>query len=577
MEKSWDIAPLPPQELSDKYPDIHPVVLRLLYNRGIVESEDIHRFLSPDRDEFHDPFLLRDMKECVERVVAHIKEGGKIFIYGDYDADGITSSSLLFSLLTKLKADVSVYIPDRASEGYGLNQEAIDKLAARGADLIVTVDTGIRNSREVKYAQEQGMEVIVTDHHIPAEDELPECLILNPHLQRESYPCVYLAGVGVAFKLAQALIYRTTLPEDHKSVLTRRILDLAAVGTVADCVPLVGENRALVKQGLTVLENTGRPGLKALMEVAGLTKHRKNLQAWNIGFQIAPRLNASGRIGEVADAVDLLLAEDKKEAYDIASKLDEENAKRQRLTEEIIDSIEQQLEDSTSGDKEKVIVALAPEEEEWNEGVIGLVAGRICEKYYRPTLVLTNSGDIYKGSGRSIEEFNIIEAVTECSDVLDKYGGHAKACGFSLSSDKLEAFKGKIKKIGERELEGLELSPKLRVDMEIELDRLNQELVEQVESLAPFGESNPVPVFLSLGACIKDVAIMGGKGEHIKFRFNGFWAVAFGRAEEWIKYKIGDRVDIVYSVEFNNFNGNTQIQLKLWDLRETRGQRLEVR
>ncbi len=565
MQKFWSIFPSAPADFFEKYPDHDRTVLQLLYNRGITEKKEIEDFLDPDLEKIYDPFVLKDMSQSVEKIIDQIKKGGKILIYGDYDADGITSSSLLFSVLSKLKAEVSVYIPDRVTEGYGLNKEAIDTFAERGVDLIITVDTGIRNREEIKYAGDKGIEVIVTDHHIPAEDDLPDCLMINPHLSREEYKCKFLAGVGVAFKLTQALIISSTLPEKDKNALIKICLDLVAVGTVADCVPLLDENRVLVKQGLNMLNQTNRAGLLALIEVAGLSKNKKKLQAWNIGFQIAPRLNASGRIGEVADAVNLLLSKETKEANDIAVKLDRENAKRQEITEDIVSSIEEKIESGETG-RGRIIVAVNSVDSAWNEGVIGLAAGRICEKYYKPTLVITRANGEYKGSGRSIEEFNMIEAVSECADVLDKYGGHAKACGFSLSGENLEKFDQKINKIAETKLKGMELQPKLAIDAELDINEVDDGLVERVETLSPFGEENPLPVFISRNVCIKNITTMGADGRHIKFRFNGYWALAFGKAESWNGFKIGDRVDIVYSVEFNNFNGNTQVQLKLWDI-----------
>jgi single-stranded-DNA-specific exonuclease len=571
MQKTWNILPSAPQDFFDKYPNYDRVVLQLLYNRGITEKNDIENFLNPTLEKIYDPFVLKDMTQSVEKMIDHIKKGNKILIYGDYDADGITSSSLLFSLLHKLKADVSVYIPDRVTEGYGLNKEAIDKFAEREVDLIITVDTGIRNREEVEYVSGKGMEIIVTDHHIPAEEDLPDCLIINPHLDREEYGCEFLAGVGVAFKLAQALIIRSTLADKDKDTLIKMCLDLVAVGTVADCVPLLDENRILVKQGLSTLNQTGRAGLLALIEVAGLSKNNGKLQAWNIGFQIAPRLNASGRIGEVADAVDLLLAEQEQEANDIAVKLDQENAKRQEITEEMVYSIEERIEAGEIG-QGNIIVAVNPADGEWNEGVIGLAAGRICERYYKPTLVITRTNGEYKGSGRSVDEFNVIEAVSECADVLDKYGGHAKACGFSLSPANLESFSEKINKIAEEKLKGAELRPKLEIDAELDINEVDGDLVEKVEALSPFGEGNSLPVFVSREVCIKNIVTMGNDGRHIKFRFNGYWALAFGKAEAWSGFRIGDRVDIVYSVEFNNFNGNTQVQLKLWDVVKASGQ-----
>ena len=375
-----------------------------------------------------------------------------------------------------------------------------------------------------------------------------------------------MAGVGVAYKLVQALIVRSTLSGREKDILTKTGLDLVALGTVADCVPLVDENRILVKQGLDILNHTRRPGLRSLIEVAGLNNNKgKDLQSWNIGFQLAPRLNAAGRIGRVTDAVHLLLTNDTREAADFSAELDKKNTERQQITEDIVDSIKEDI-DKGNIDTENVIVAVNHTEDQWSEGVIGLVAGRISQKFYRPTLVITRTPYGYKGSGRSIEGFDIIDAVSRCGDLLDKFGGHAMACGLSVSESNLKEFQEKIKEIGEEELKDKELTPSLNVDIEMDLGEVDEGLVEKVETLAPFGEGNPAPLFVSRDVCIKDIATMGNNGQHVKFRFNGFWALAFGKAEEWRDYKIGDRVDILYSVEFNNFNGNMDVQLKLVDI-----------
>jgi single-stranded-DNA-specific exonuclease len=565
MKKGWNVLSSAPQELFDKYPDIRPVVLQLLYNRGIVEEKQIQEFLDPEFDNSHDPFLLKNMEAATDLIISHIKENSKIIIYGDYDADGITSASLLFNILKKLRADVDVYIPERITEGYGLNKKAIDGFAEQGAGLVITVDTGIRSRPEVDYARDKGMDVLVTDHHTPEENDLPDCLVIDPHVSWEKYPFKHLAGVGVAFKLASALISKTKLRADEKEILIKSGLDLVAIGTVADCVPVTGENRILVNEGLKILNNSRRQGLIALIQASGLNSKNKRLQSWNIGFQLAPRLNASGRLGSTEDVVNLLVTRNRKEAEEIVDRLNQKNTERQRITEDIVASIEQRI-DSGRIDSQGMIVAVNEQEGEWSEGVVGLVAGRICEKYYKPTLVITKAENEFKGSGRSIKEFNLIKAITGCKDVLDKYGGHPAACGFSLSGNNLKAFTKKIKKIAEKQLQGIDLKPQINIDAEVDISNIDNDFVIEVEKMAPFGEGNPLPVFVSRNVLVKDITTMGADGKHIKFRFNGYWALAFGKAQQWKDFKIGDKVDIVYSVEFNNFNGNTQVQLKLWDI-----------
>ncbi len=570
MQKNWNILAPPHKELFNKYPNLHWVVLQLLYNRGVIQQnqqQQIKDFLNPDFKNRYDPFLLKDMEDAVDLIVDHIKTQKKILIYGDYDADGITSVALLSNILKKLHAQADVYIPDRVSEGYGLNNKAIDGFVAKGVDLIITVDTGIKNKEEVEYAQSLGIKVLVTDHHIPAEEELSNCLIINPHMGYENYPYKYLAGVGVVFKLISALISKTKLSADDKKTLLKSGLDLVAIGTVADCVPLRDENRILVNEGLKILNNTKRLGLQALIEASGLNNKNKKLESGSIGFQLAPRLNASGRLGGTEDVVDLLLTRDKKEATKIAQNLNQKNTQRQKMTQDIVYSIEASLEFEEWG-SEKIIIAVNHYSGEWSEGVVGLVAGKICEKYYKPTLVITKAGDKYKGSGRSIQEFNIIEAISGCSDVLEKYGGHAAACGFSLSDYNWESFNQKMKKIAKKELKGMDLKPKLNIDTEVNINDIDYNFVQELSKMAPFGEENPIPVFVSKNVLIKDIVIMGTDGRHIKFRFNGYWALAFGKAEALNNFKIGDKVDIVYSVEFNNFNNNTEVQMKLWDIRE---------
>ena len=563
-EKKWRVLPEAGEEFFKDKTGYNRLILQLLYNRGIQDSGEIKNFLEADRSSDHDPFLFQEMEKAVDLVIDHIKKGNKIYIYGDYDADGITSSALLFTLLKKMKADVAVYIPDRVSEGYGLNKEAIDEIKKQGGKLIITVDTGIRNKPEVEYAREQGLDVVVTDHHMPPEEkkDLPDCPLINPLVEDSGYPFGYLAGVGVAFKLGQALVRKSTLSDEQKDIMIERLLDLVAIGTITDCVTLLGENRILVKKGMKVLNHTKRVGLQELVEVAQI--NNKKLQAWNVGFQLGPRLNASSRMDHADGAFYLLVSEDKKEAREMAKDLNNKNITRQKDTELIFDEASQGQDENQN----KIIVAVSEEDKKWSEGIIGLVASRLSERYYKPALVITKGEEGYKGSGRSIDEFNIIEALEECSDVLEKYGGHAKACGFSVSEENLQSFIDKITRLANKKLRHTELIPTLRIDAELSLNKIDEDLFNQIEKMAPFGQDNPKPQFLSREVEIRDIVRMGKNGEHIKFRLDGLWALSFNHKEKWQHLRIGDTVDVVYYIDMNEFNGKREVQLKIVDMQK---------
>lgn len=570
MNKVWQIAPRAREEFFKKFPEYDRVILQLLYNRNLRDSEAIELFLAGRYEDNFNPFLFAKMEEAIILTIEHIKRGDKICIYGDYDADGMTASALLQEVLITLRADCFVYIPDRSGEGYGLNREALDKVIKKGAKLLITVDGGIRNKEEIDYAKQRGLEVIITDHHTPAEgaENLPNCLIINPHLKGEKYPFKFLAGVGVAFKFSQALVERSKLKPEQKEKLLEKTLDLVAIGTVADCVTLLGENRLLLKKGLEVLNGTKRLGLKELIKAAKI--EGRVLAAWNIGFQIGPRLNASSRMGSAGNAFNLLTTRDKAEAEKEAICLNDRNLRRQKETEELAAEVEEQIKKQLA---EKIIIGICPEKSKpWNEGIIGLVSGRITEKYYKPTLIITKADKGYKGSGRSIEEFNLFKAIEETSNLLGNHGGHPMACGFNLAAANLPAFSEKMRKIARRDLEKTELEPKLKIECEILLDEATRSLYREIKKLAPFGQHNPEPKFLSENAQIKDIVKMGVSSQHIKFRFNsssgsGVWGIGFGHTGDWQDFKIGDMVDIVYTLDENEYNGNTNLQLKLIDVK----------
>ncbi|MDA3840087.1 MAG: single-stranded-DNA-specific exonuclease RecJ [Patescibacteria group bacterium] len=585
-KKEWKLQPEVSDDFIAKFPDLDKLTLQLLFNRSIAKEEEIESFINPDysRDTF-DPFLFNDMEKAVDLIIEHIKKQNKIVIYGDYDVDGVTSSSLLLNTIKSLKGVVSVYIPDRKSEGYGIHKKAIDNIISDGASLMISVDCGIRNKEEVNHAKEKGLDVIITDHHTASEniEDLPKCLIINPKTPGETYPFKQLAGVGVAFKLSQALISRAKVDDEMKDRLIERGMDLLAIGTVADCVELVGENRALLIKGLDILDSTNRPGIKELMNIAKISDDKK-IESWNIGFQIAPRLNAAGRMGHAISAYNLLTTEDITEAKKIALELNKRNMERQEITEEIIKYTEKNLDHDDS-----ILISISPEGVAWEEGVVGLVSGRVTEKYYKPSLVITRTKKGYKGSGRSIDELNILDLLKKCEDKIEKYGGHAKACGFSVAEEKIDDFVKCVKEEAKKELSGLELSPKINIEAKIELGDVDVELIDRVVKFAPFGEANPAPFFLSEEVKVMDKMKMGADGQHLKLRLkngkvkevnhevreadlgqgsNMLNALGFWQTEKWKNLDIGDTIDIVYTLENNKFNGRTDPQMRIVDIKK---------
>ncbi|MFA6927813.1 MAG: single-stranded-DNA-specific exonuclease RecJ [Patescibacteria group bacterium] len=577
MKKKWQIAPEISDEIIKKYPEHNRVILQLLFNRGLNSGEEMEEFLNDGYEKLHDPAEFNDMAAAVPLIIRHIKEKNKILVYGDYDADGVTASAVMTETLNTLKADTGVYIPFRTTEGYGLNKGALEEAKNNGVKLVITVDTGIRNAAEVRYAKELGLDVIVTDHHSAPEEKKawPDCLIINANLPEEKYPFKSLAGVGTAFKLASAVIAASSLSGEDKEKLKERILDLVAIGTVTDMVILRGENRILVKKGLEVLNKNRRVGLKELINISQINNGR-TLDSWNIGFQLGPRLNAAGRLDHANTAYELLITRDSKEAKALAGSLNGRNIERQMITEKITEEIIADLEVDSDRASKKIIIAVADkgiEKEAWNEGVVGLIAGRIAERYYLPALVITvGQGGEWKGSGRSIEEFNLIHAVERCSQYLDKYGGHPAACGFSFKKENLEGFKKMMEAIAESELGKLNLRPKIKVDAEIDLSEINEEFIKELEKFAPFGAGNEKPKFVSKGITVMDIMRMGADNQHLKLRLKSensglINAIGFGQAAERKDLRIGDKINLVYYPEINEYNGRREAQLKIIDIK----------
>ena len=544
------------------------VLVRLLAGRGIEGSEAVREFLEPDYEKgVHDPFLFLHMGKAVERIAQARDNKERVVIFGDYDADGITSSVILKETLETLGIAVAVYIPDKRSEGYGMNLGAIEKLAEEETKLIITVDCGITGIEEVERARELGIDVIITDHHHVPE-ELPKALaVINPRTGNSGYPFLELAGVGVAFKVAQA-IFEKLLPQKKEQV--KWFLDLVAIGTVADCVPLVGENRIFVKYGLLVLSKTKRNGLLQLFSVARLNIDENNVPSTrNIGFHIAPRINAAGRINHANLAYDLLVEGDIAKARVFALELEENNSHRQKITETATNEVKVLAENSFK-DK-KLIFAVG---ENFPIGVVGLVAGKIAQQFNKPTAVLQKGETESKGSFRSIPQVNIIEAIERCKELLLKFGGHSQAAGISIENGKLEAFYEKLNAEIEKELEGKDISPEILVDAEISPKDVDFALAESLDRLKPFGENNPEPVFAMRNLLVEDTRIIGNGEKHLKLSLRAqdgtpkiFESIGFYIAKEFAHIKKGDMVDVAFNLQKDEWNGNQRIQLLLVDVK----------
>ncbi|MBU2575832.1 single-stranded-DNA-specific exonuclease RecJ [Patescibacteria group bacterium] len=560
---NWKIFEKIDQNLEAKYPGVSRVILQLLINRGLSEKEEIDAFLDPKYENLHDPFLFRDMQKLVDRVKQARDSSEKVFVYGDYDADGVCSSIILVETLRKIGIkDIEVYIPHREKEGYGLNKDAIEYIANQGAKLLMTVDCGTSNVVEIAYAREKGIDVIILDHH-EEPPELPKdvCAFLNPHLSSEKYPFKGLAAVGVAFKAVQALCSAFDLGEASE----KWMLDLVAIATVADMMDLRDENRVFVKYGLVVLNKTQRLGLQALIKA--MDKADAQLGVYEIGFMIAPRLNAAGRIEHANAAYDLLESQDSGAVNKLAATLSTTNTTRQsetsRILKEALDQVSSQLEEN------KVLVAVG---DNWQAGVVGLVSGRITEKYHRPSLVIARTEKGLTGSGRSISGFNITQALEKSSEFLERFGGHEGACGFTLKSeDILDDFKTSLNKIADSVLSDKDLIKGVSVDMELTFDEITLDLVEQVEELAPFGMGNTTPKFASFGVRVENVSLVG-KGKHMKLRLGqnsaSLSAIAFGFGEDWNEVlNEGDLIDIVYEVSVNEWQTHRNVQLKIVDIK----------
>lgn len=558
---NWNTRETVPQDILEKYPELSTTTVQLLFNRGITEQKDVDIFLNPDYgQDQHDPYLFVDMEKAVNRIDEALRKGENIVVHGDYDADGVCGSTVLYITLKELGGDVSVYLPHRDTEGYGLNMNTIDTLAKRKTDLIITVDCATSNLEEIAAAAEKGMDVIVTDHH-SQPPELPKeaVAILNPKLERETYPFPYLAGVGVAFKVAQALIAKYELGEAFEKWL----LDLVAISTVTDFVQLTGENRVFLKYGLIVLQKNRRPGLRNLLELVG--KNPKDIDEQTIGFQIGPHINAAGRIDHANMAFNMLVEENEIAAKEAALDLQRTNRERQKL------SAKMSKEALAQAELQKNEYIIIVESEDWPPGLVGLVAGKVVSTYNKPAYVITRMGGDIVGSGRSIEQFHLVEALQSMDEVFSKYGGHPQACGFTLKdADSLDEFKTRMRERARDILEGQDLRKTLDIETKLTIDQIDWDLVESVKQLAPYGQGNPEPVFATDQAKVDSFAQIGKQKNHLRLNVsqNGVrrQCIAFGMGEVADELEIGGLVDLAYTVGINEWNGNRELQLQIKDI-----------
>lgn len=533
------------------------LITRLLLDRGLRSEKEVEAFLNPKIEDLRDPLLLLDMDKAVDRIERAIAENQSIWLYGDYDVDGITSISILMKYFEYRTARTNFYIPDRQDEGYGISESGLDQIKASGGDLIITVDCGITAIEQAKYAKALGLDLIITDHH-EFQGELPEALaVVNP--KRGDYPFKSLAGCGVAFKLVQALA-----KEDFINFY-EEIVDIAALGTIADIVPLRDENRIITSIGLRRMMVTKNPGIQALISEAGLVG--KEVNAGHIGFVIAPRINASGRIGNPSIAVDMLIEKDYFAALGIAKQLSALNAERQTQEREIMESAERYIRENVDLNKEKILLVVG---ENWHTGIIGIVASKLSDKYSRPSIILNVDEGMAKGSARSIDGISIYEVLYQFSPLFDKFGGHDQAAGLSLKVENIGLLKEGLTKYGEESIRRFMLISKERVDGMLAPNMVNHQLVESIERLKPFGMGNPKPQFVFSDLTVEDVKILGKLQNHLKLIVGDggriYEALAFNQAAMSQYIRKSDRIHLLLTLEKNNFMGVETIQFMIRDI-----------
>lgn len=544
--------------------NIPPVIATILLNRGINE-QDIPSFLAKSMKSVRNPMLMKDMDKAVERILNALKTHEKIVIYGDYDVDGITSTTLMVEFLSSLGADVDFYIPDRRDEGYGINIKAVNKLIRQGVKLLITVDCGITALGEVSFAKLSGMDVIITDHHT-CKDRLPEdaCAVINPKRPDSEYPFDGLAGVGVAFKLVLAVAMALKM---NTTQCFHKYADIVTIGTVADVVPLTDENRVIVDKGMKAIKDSQRPGIRALMKVSGADKRPVTASA--IAFALAPRLNAAGRLSTASTGVRLLLAKGFADAEQTAQTLDRENDERRMTEQAIYDEAMEQISADVNFKKKKVIVLA---KKDWHHGVIGIVASKISDLYYKPCILisLSENGE-GKGSGRSIPSFNLFDALSYCEDKLTGFGGHNAAAGLNINAAELDEFTKKINKYADDTLTEDDMIPKLNIDCPISERDISVDSARLLNTLEPFGMHNEKPVFSLDNAEISAVSPVGADGKHLRLKIykNGKYinCIGFNLGDFADSLKSGDKINLAFHMDINYYQGNETVQLIIQDIK----------
>ena len=558
MRKKWKYKELDEEKIDEivKKFDVPELLATVLVNRGIVDDEEIRVFLNPTRSDFHDPYLMPDMEIAVERIIKAIDNQEKVIIYGNYDVDGITSITVLKKFLKTCGLEADYYIPNRLSEGYGLNKAAIDYIKEKEYTLIITVDCGISGIEEIEYANSLGIETIVTDHHEPMEVLPPAVAIVDlKRKDNDTYPFKSLAGCGVVFKLTQALGMRLGI--DEKEYL--KYLDIVCVGTISDIVPLVDENRVIAKLGLKLVEVTRNPGLKALLNASGYKVVNSN----TISFGIAPRINACGRMGYEEEALKLFLTENLVQASEITERLNKYNRDRQEIENNIYDEAIKMMEKEDSNAQSIVLGS-----NNWHHGVIGIVSSKITEIYFKPSILICFEGEDGKGSGRSIPGFDLHEALAETAKYLEKYGGHEMAVGLSLKKNNFNRFKEAFEKyVEEKDITGI--VPIIEIDKQISLKDIDSNIVKQLDLLEPFGEANRRPIFVYKNLKIDSIRALSD-GKHLKMTLKDgntiVNAIGFNMGQLSKEYMIGDRIDVVGTLEINAYNGREMVQINVKDI-----------
>jgi len=551
----WNLLPPAPDKYLVRASGFPPLITQLLYNRGLTEPSQLEPFIAGDKRLSGNPFLLPDMEQAVARIYQALLSGEKIAIYGDFDVDGITAAALLVQGLTALGGKVIPYIPHRLTEGRGLKTAALDNLFHQGVSLVITVDCGITALSQVKKAQRTGFDIIITDHHTPLASVPPAVAIINPKLPNSTYPFSELAGVGVALKLLQALLQGAGREEQ-----LNQLMDLVALGTVTDMMPLLGENRYLVKQGLKLINTNPRLGLKEMITQTRLSMG--NLSSEDISWILAPRLNAAGRLEHAMTSYKLLMTASPQEAHQLTMRLEEQNAERQRLTTEVLAKAREQI---LAQGISPLLVAC---HKDYPLSIIGLVASKLSEEFYRPTIVINLGEQVSSGSCRSIPEFNIIHALNQYSSFLSQFGGHPRAAGFTIPTKNLARLKECLSQLVTTQLAGIDLRPHLDIDAEVALPKLSGNTFQIIQQLAPFGRGNPTPTFLSRRVQVIDCHTMGSNGKHLKLKLKQGGTVWDGVGFSLGNYlgEVSSPLDIVYNLEIDKWGKEERLRLNILDL-----------